>query len=395
MKILFFLLVPFLLFATTFSVATYNVENLFDAKKSGYEYKEYIPNGKSGWNHTMLQIKIKHIARVIKDIDADIIVLQELENTDVTKRLNLALGVKKYPYIFSDFKNRGVDSVLFSRYPIKSHISKNIQSRFRPIHKVTVDIHGYLLNFFLNHWPAFSHGNKKRIKFAKTLQKMYTKEKNYILLGDFNSPLKVDENGWGKAVNIVNQNNYNLWYDYPKYKRYSHVFYKNKNALDHIIISKNIHYQEGSFLVFKRSYLIGKYKQPKRWQISKKGKGKHLGKGYSDHFALKAYFSTKALKKPIYREEKIHKLLTNIKTRVHYILKDVMVIDVNKYGVTIEDTDKDKIFIYKPDCKFEVGKIYTLHVKELATYKDKKEIVLLDFNYCLDNITSHYNNEDF
>ena len=386
MKFLLLFLIPLFLFATNFSVATYNVQNLFDTKKSGYEYAEYIPNQKSGWNDTMLQIKIQHIARVIKDIDADMIALQELENRDVAKRLNLALGVKKYPYMYSDFKNRGVDSVLFSRYPIKSHMAKNINRRFRPIHKVTVDINGYFLNLFLNHWPAFNNGNKKRIQFAKALQKMYKKEKNYILLGDFNSPLVVDEQGWGKAVHIANHNNYNLWYDYPKSKRYSHVFYKNKNALDHIIISKNIHYQEGSFVVFKPSYLVGKYKQPKRWQISKNGKGKHLGKGYSDHWALKAYFSTKALKKPIYREVKIHKLLISSKTRVHFVLKDIMVTDSNKYGITIEDTNKDKIFIYKPDCKFEVGKIYTLHVKELGNYKGKKEIVLLDFNYCLDTI---------
>lgn len=386
MKILFLLLLPIFLFATTFSVATYNVENLFDAKKSGYEYKEYIPNAKSGWNEKMLTIKIKNIAKVMKDLDADVIALQELENKAVAKKLNLALGVKKYPYIYSNFINRGIDSVLFSRYPIKSYKSFNINRRFRPIHKVVVDIKGLHVSFFLNHWPAYNNGNKKRIEYAKALQKLYKKEKNYILLGDFNSPLEIDENRWGKAVNIVNQNNYNLWYDYPKSKRYSHVFYKNKNALDHIITSKNIHYLEGSFLVFKPSYLVGKYKQPKRWQISKNGKGKHLGKGYSDHFALKAYFSTKVLKKPIYREVKIHKLLMSKKTRVHFVLKNVMAIDANKYGVTIEDTNKDKIFIYKPDYKLEVGKIYTLHVKELATYKGKKEIVLLDFNYCFDSI---------
>lgn len=32
------------------SIATYNVENLFDLEKKGYKYKEYVPYGKSQWN---------------------------------------------------------------------------------------------------------------------------------------------------------------------------------------------------------------------------------------------------------------------------------------------------------------------------------------------------------
>ncbi len=69
------------------------------------------------------------------------------------------------------------------------------------------------------------------------------------------------------------------------------------------------------------------------------------------------------------------------------MLKDVIVIGKSKYGVTIEDKNRDKIYIYRPDCHFEVGKVYSLHVKELATYKGKKEITLLDFNSCLDRIS--------
>jgi len=380
-KFLILFLFPIFLLATDFSVSTYNIENLFDTKKSGNEYKEYIPNTKSGWNDKMLNIKIKNIAKVIKDINADIIALQELENITVAKRLNLALGSKKYPYIYSSFRNKGIDSVLFSRYPIKSHKSFNINSRFRPIHKVVVDIKGLHVNFLLNHWPSYKNGNAKRMEFAKSLEKIYKKDNNYIILGDFNSPLVKNEKNWGKAVNYVSKNNINLWYDLPKKDRYSHVFFKDKNALDHIIISKNINYIEGSFLVFKPKYLLNKYKQPNRWLISQKGKGKHLGIGYSDHFALKAIFSTIPIKKPALQEVSIKKILNSQKRRVNFILKDVMVIDATKYGVMLEDKNRDKIYVYQPDINLKVGKIYSLHVKELATYKGKKEIVLVDFNY--------------
>jgi len=386
-KFLILFLFPIFLLAIDFSVATYNIENLFDTKKNGNEYKEYIPNTKSGWNDEMLNIKIKNIVKVVKDIDADIIALQELENITIAKRLNLALGSKKYPYMYSNFRNKGIDSVLFSRYPIKFHKSFNINSRFRPIHKVVVNVKGLHVNFFLNHWPSYKNGNAKRMEFAKALEKIYKKDKNYIILGDFNSPLVKDKRNWGEAVNYISKDNTNLWYDLPKKDRYSHVFFKDKNALDHIIISKNINYKEGSFIVFKPQYLLNKYKQPNRWLISQKGKGQHLGIGYSDHFALKATFSTHKINKPKVEEATIKMLLHTQRRRVNFLLKDVMVIDATKYGVTIEDKNRDKIYMYQPDINLEVGKIYNLHIKELATYKGNKEIVLVDFNYNVDKIS--------
>jgi len=379
-KYIFFLIIPIFVFATEYKVATYNVENLFDTKKSGYEYKEYIPYGKSGWNEKMLKIKIHNISKVIKDINADIIVLQELENSQVAQRLNLSLGIKKYPYVYSNFKSEGIDSVLFSRYPIKDYKVFKIDKKFRPIHQVVIDIEGSYIVIFLNHWPSYKNGNKKRMDYAKALKKLYENKKNYILLGDFNSPLVKNSKNWGQAINYLNKDNINLWFDFPKNSRYSHVFFKDRNALDHIILSKDIYYKFGSFGVYKPKYLLNKYKHPNRWQISKKGRGKHLGIGYSDHFALYATLSTKKLNQEKIQKVSISSLLKTKKNRVNYFLEDVMVIDKNKYGVTIEDKNRDTIYIYKPDFKFEVGMIYSLHVKELSTYKGKKEIVLVDFN---------------
>jgi len=384
--VLFF--IPLLLYAKQFSVATYNVENLFDAKNGGYEYKEYITNTKSGWNEKMLEIKIKNLARVIKDIDADIISLQEVENKEVLKRLNLALGKQKYPYMYSSFKTKSLDIVLLSRYPLIGHNSYNILKRFRPIHKVVVDIEGLHVSIFMNHWPSYSHSLKTRIKFAEKLKSLYEKEENYILLGDFNSPLKKDKKGWGKEIELVTKNNYNLWYDVPYSNRYSYKFYKIRNAIDHIVVSKSLYarYIDGSFKDHKFDYLVDKYGNAKRWKISNKGRGKHLGVGFSDHFAISAQFTT--AKQKVSQPTKVTlKELYRHNGRVNYLLKDVMVINRSKYGVMIEDENRDKIYIYRPDCNLELGEIYSLHVKELATYKGKKEIILLDFNSCLDRMS--------
>jgi len=372
-------LFTFSLYAKQFSVSSYNVENLFDAQKSGYEFEQYIPYGKSGWSKKMYAIKIKNIARVIKDIDADIISLQEVENRGVLKRLNLALGKKKYPYMYSSFKSAKFDVVLLSRYPIKEHSSYTIQKRFRPIHRVVLDVEGFEFTIFMNHWPSKIHSVETRMKYAKKLKYLYSKEKNYILLGDFNSPFIKQKSDWGKAVELVSQKNHNLWYDIPSNKRYSYKFFKIRNAIDHIIVSNSMfdRYIKGSFKVHRYDYLVAKYGNANRWQISNKGRGKHLGRGFSDHFAISAYFDTSEQKRAKPKPISIKKLIKKDNGRVNFLLEDVMIVHKSEFGVVIEDKNGDTIYIHRPDKNLELGKIYSLHVKKIGEYKGKKQIVLL------------------
>ncbi len=367
--------------ALEFKVASYNVENLFDVEQSGQEYKEYIPNTQNGWNEKMLSIKIKNISKVIKELDADVLALHEVENKEVLKRLNLALGSRKYPYMYTSLKRKKIDSVLLSRYPIKMHSSYNVIQKFRPIYKVILQIDEKLIAIFINHWPSYKNGNAKRMQYAKALEKLYKKEDNFILLGDFNSPLHVNKKGWGKAASYISKENYNLWFEQSYKNRYSYAFFGRKSALDHIILSKSVHedlYKDSSFHSFKPNYLVDKYKNPIRWKISKKGKGKHLGVGYSDHLPIVATFDTKKQTQNKLLHVNINKLLKTDEQRVNYFLKDVMVIDKNKYGITIEDKNRDTIFVYKPDFNLNIGKIYNLHVRELGDYKGKREIMLME-----------------
>ena len=85
--LLFFL--PFYIFAKPVKVATYNVENLFDAVIQGSEYNEYTP--KHNWTERMVQIKLNHTAEVICDLDADILGLQEVENETILMQLRQRL----------------------------------------------------------------------------------------------------------------------------------------------------------------------------------------------------------------------------------------------------------------------------------------------------------------
>jgi len=65
-------------YSLDFKVASYNVENFFDLHYDKTEYKEYIPHSKT-WNKISYNNKLKNITKVIYDLDADILALQEVE----------------------------------------------------------------------------------------------------------------------------------------------------------------------------------------------------------------------------------------------------------------------------------------------------------------------------
>ena len=301
------LFIPLLLSALEFKIATYNVENLFDAKVDGTEYEEYKPNTKHGWNEAMVQIKIAHIARVISDMDADIIALAEVENKTVLEKLNAALGAKAYPYLFYPNKKErvNIETALLSRFSIEKTATLAIKDQARGIHRITLKIENKRLDVYINHWPAHKEKEEERLLYATTLHNALLKEegKEYVLLGDFNSPYQVQKD-WGMGfVNVLNAGDksalfYNLWYDLPQDKRYSHSYGKQKSTLDHIVIpktlsdGKGIDYTPSSLSVFTRPYMLNEKNDPKRWQISDRGKGVHQGDGYSDHFPITAIFHT-------------------------------------------------------------------------------------------------------
>ncbi|MBE0492233.1 MAG: endonuclease/exonuclease/phosphatase family protein [Sulfurospirillum sp.] len=287
------------LVAKDFRVAAYNVENLFDMQYNASEYKEYIPNAKSGWTQDMYNKKLSNLAKVIAVIDADIIALSEVESKQALYDLNEALGVKKYPYIFIQKTRANIKNALLSRYKIQKSKEHFVKGFSRSISELSLLVEQNELKLYLNHWPSYNFANESRLEYVKVLQKILKKKDEYIILGDLNSPLQIQKDGWGIGVNelVKNTQSLNLWLELTPQKRYSHVYKSNKKALDHIILSSNmqdgkkIEYKPKSFGVFAPDFVLDAKKRPYRWQISNSGKGKHLGDGFSDHLAIYADFS--------------------------------------------------------------------------------------------------------
>jgi len=409
--------------ATPFKVATYNVQNLFDNKNQGTEYKDYIPN-KSNWTKKISKIKLLNTAETICEINADILALQEIENQNVLKQLLKLLKRVGCPYKYSAIshkKGSAIQVALISKFPIIN--SKDIQVSYSPrvrnILEVKVNIEDKQLTLFINHWKAKSRNGfeSKRIEYAEALkQRLLTLTPNseYIILGDLNSnydehltTTKKLNNTDGKTAigdtlktvkehklidkdQIVNLKNYhyNTWQELEYHLRWNHKFYSHKSTLDHILLpstlfnGKGIDYVNNSFSVFKSPNLFTKKGYINSWQIKNK---KHIGIGYSDHLPIFAYFDTKpfkTLKKQHTLQSKTIEYLYEIeKLNNPIILKSVVVVlKREKYAVIKQSPNGRGIFIYGVADKLVEGNSYDIQVENIHSYKGLKEITKLIVN---------------
>jgi len=312
-------------------IATYNVENLFDLRYNGTEYSEYIPNTIWKWNAKTYRSKIKNTAKVIVDINPDIISLTEIESDRALKDLQNEISRQGLYFRYRAIANKkrtSVKNAILSKYPIrKKEIAVSQSFGTRNILEARVIIEGKPIYIYVNHWKAKSGPESKRIPYAKALKKRLDQlppSSQYILTGDFNEHyeehktfVKKRKHNDTKGITGINhilktvdannelytkkslskEGNYNLWMELPKAQRWTHIYKGQKEALDHIIISPTLlspsksHYIEGSFKSFKAPYLFNKSgKKLYRWQRSRSRPLHHTGKGYSDHLPISAQF---------------------------------------------------------------------------------------------------------
>jgi endonuclease/exonuclease/phosphatase family metal-dependent hydrolase len=311
-------------------IATYNVENLFDLQKSGHEYREYIPYTKSLWNDRNYKIKLKNIARVIKDIDADIIALEEVESLQALKDLRFQLkqdGLYYQYYKIADAKDTTIKVALLSKLPFvyTKEIVVGYSYAFRNILEAKFRVAGEDLYIFVNHWKSKSGPESMRIASAKALRQrimQLPKDANVIALGDFNSHYEEyktfrrkrklnDTDGitginhilgtinyqqkLKKPLHVTTGEFYNLWYDIDKKERFSYIYRGKYEVLDNILVSakllddEGLDYKQNSIHSFHPAYLFNG-KKIYRWQTTRSRVRKHKGKGYSDHLPVIATF---------------------------------------------------------------------------------------------------------
>lgn len=227
------LMLIFALFALCFGeikIASYNVQNLFDERQDGTEYSDFKKGGKKNWTKEKYEKKINAVSTDIKSIGADVILLLEIENSRVLKRLADMCG---YEYImFSKGNNEAPVGLGFlSKRKIissKEHLVRGVKTR--PVLQISVNEGTKTLNLFGAHFPAIKNELKKRQSAANTMIKAVRDEKNAIILGDLNS--NYDENF---LLRSLSDEFISIW-EYKKGRK----SYKYGGTLDHIMIKRDL-----------------------------------------------------------------------------------------------------------------------------------------------------------
>ncbi|MBQ7135326.1 endonuclease/exonuclease/phosphatase family protein [Campylobacter sp.] len=336
-----------LLFSSELKIATYNVENLFDDKISGSEYSDFKSNR---WNSAKYQQKLQKISRVLRELNADVVALNEIENENVIKELANLSGYKFYK--FATLKGSPVGLGLLSRYRISdSEIYVVPDVKTRPILMSRVEFEGHSIEFFIAHFPAAKNPIKHRIAAANTMKKAVKNSKNGVILGDLNSNY-----GYKFLLNGLDGWT-NLWEFLPSYQRSS---YKNgKSAIDHIILSKdlmgkNLRYKDGSFGVFKANF---------------------MDDSYSDHYPLYAILSLQEDIKDV--PSKLISQIKSVNSNRAKITGVVMYKDKN--GYILADESRRGIYVYEKNPTLILGTKVEAVVNRVEDYKGNIEITSLSY----------------
>jgi len=305
----------------TYSIAFYNLENLFDPlDNENTRDKDYTPEGIFKWDREKYFQKIEHLSKVISkvgkmrsNIPPVLMGVCEVENELCLKDLIESHHLKKYEYdwVFdSSADSRGINVALLYQkkhfkilgqkaYTLALNIEGQIENSRNILH-ITGTLFDEKIHLIINHWPSRTDGTKKtnykRKVASNTVQQIIDKiyfdepSAHIMIMGDFNDDPLSDSLQPFKSLDFMN-----AMEQFHKEKKGS-VKYKGKWIMfDQILLSQNLlkaswfNYQQAH--IFVEPFLIqktGRFKgSPKRTFINKYHQG-----GYSDHFPVFIYFET-------------------------------------------------------------------------------------------------------
>ena len=289
------------------SIAFWNIENLFDlVDDPNKNDDEFSIGGRKNVTSEIYDLKIKHSAEVLLDLNADILGLCEVENLSVLQNLNRSFAKRDYDIIHYDSPDeRGIDNVLLydkSRFkvlnsrPIRNTL--NGKDKTRDILYILGQFQSDTLHIFVNHWPSNYGGVEQSIpKRAATanlikneIKKIQSKNSyaEIVLLGDFNED--PDDANVKSLEEVGLKSLMKSMIGKPKVGTY---VYRGKDYFyDQIIINDGLNDNKNLAVVKNSVYILdlpkyrqqeGKYKHyPFRFWA-----GSRLLGGYSDHLAVK------------------------------------------------------------------------------------------------------------
>ncbi|NDW19689.1 endonuclease/exonuclease/phosphatase family protein [Dysgonomonas sp. 216] len=314
--------------AQLYSVAFYNVENLYDTKRDkSIEDADFTPQGAKKWTNDKYEKKIENISEVLaklgnntKRLQPCIIGLAEVENRAVLEDLIHSKNLKKnnYKIIHRDSPDkRGIDVALlynpsifkpsgYSTYKFASADSPWYKSRDFLL--VSGSIANEKVHIIVNHWPSRRGESSSELReYAASVCKhihdsIYKKEptSKIIIMGDLND--NPDDNSCRlmlkarKSVSAVKKGGlYNTMWSLYKKGEGSYRYQRKWNMYDQIIISESLLNKKSALKyvgaeVFNPDFLF-QHKGAFRGYPFRSFSGNTFINGYSDHLPIIIFLS--------------------------------------------------------------------------------------------------------
>lgn len=241
--------------------ATFNVYWLFDAEPPLQRWAERRPD--QTWEQTLAKV-----ADAIAEIDADVIALQEVEDSRAVKALNdvLAEKNKSYPHFWVGAGTdpfTGQDVAIMSRFPnitepilaysalrqdFSSEEGKDRVAALQKFMRVDLEISGDPVTVYALHLKS-KRGNQvdsdgERLAQAKMIRRLVRArlEKgrpNVVVMGDFNDGPNSDAL---REIRGLNDSSWNMSHasasENMRGEQWTLEFGGKRQALDHILLSK-------------------------------------------------------------------------------------------------------------------------------------------------------------
>lgn len=191
-------------------VTNWNVETFFDASNDGSEYREFVES--KTWGEDAYVERIKRLCSVIKALDSDVFVMEEIENEEVLYDISNFLAGEwssRKVYSYSCFAKDDGSSIgcgVLSRFPLvemKVHgldvrTCDVAQPSMRPIIEVKVEKGGKEICLLVNHWKSMSGGmeateywrNRQEGLLSGIVADCVERNEAVIACGDFNRDIQ-------------------------------------------------------------------------------------------------------------------------------------------------------------------------------------------------------------
>jgi len=227
-----------------FTIASWNVQNLFDSISDGTEYSEY--KHQNGWSDSAYRARLKATASVLKEGDlgrSDIIVLNEVENQNVVQDLLGQLDSSFLWYAVASEEGGAISLAVISRIPMKDARTHRIEGA-RPIIETQFEIDRMQVFVFAVHAKSNLGDSDENIELRQLLGQalselvaLKTQENPdalVIIAGDFN------EEPWDG--NVVRDFTFwrCFWEDYERGVIGSYYYNNRWMCYDNILLSADM-----------------------------------------------------------------------------------------------------------------------------------------------------------